>query len=85
MAGKWVRGGEPPVARPGVIVQLRPYELHGTRYVAVLYRLDGDPDGSAREARLSHEMIYPHPRPGDRVLVASVLGVVDRIALAEPP
>jgi hypothetical protein len=29
---KWVRGGERPKSRAGVIVELRPYELHGTRY-----------------------------------------------------
>ena len=33
----------------------------------------------AREARVSFDMIYDDPRPGDRVLVESVLGVVDRV------
>jgi hypothetical protein len=76
---KWVRGGERPKAQPGVILQLRPYELHGTAYYAVLYRLDGDPPDGAREARLSSDMIYAGPQPGDRVLIESVLGVVDRV------
>jgi hypothetical protein len=82
MAGKWVRGGERPKPQPGVILQLRPYELHGTPYVAVLYRLDADPEAAAREARLSFEMIYADPHPGDRVLVESVLNVVDRMMRA---
>jgi hypothetical protein len=82
MTGKWVRGGDRPKPQPGVILQLRPYELHGTPYFAVLYRLDVDPQASAREARLSFEMIYPDPRPGDRVLVESVLNVVDRMTRA---
>ncbi|HET6615037.1 MAG TPA: hypothetical protein VFH62_04040 [Dehalococcoidia bacterium] len=78
MSGKWVRGGERPNPQAGEIVDLRPYELHGTRYFAVLYRLDADPE-HAREARVSFDMIYDDPRPGDRVLVESVLSVVDRV------
>lgn len=78
MSGKWVRGGERPKPQPGEIVDLRPYELHGTRYFAVLYRLDTSPD-APKEARVSFDMIYDDPRPGDRVLIESVLGVVDKI------
>ena len=83
MTGKWVRGGERPKGLPGVILQVRDYELHGTPYVALLYRLDADPENGAREARLSADMIYDAPQPGDRVLVESVLGVVDRVRRAE--
>lgn len=83
MSGKWVRGGEPARAVPGTILQLRPYELHGTRYYAVLYRLDSDPDTAAREARVSAEMIYGGAQPGDRVRIRSVLNVVDRIEKGE--
>ena len=79
---KWVRGGERPKPQSGVIVDLRPYELHGTKYFAVRYRLDGDPDSGAREARLSFDMIYEGAQPGDRVLIESVLGVVDRMRRA---
>jgi hypothetical protein len=79
---KFVRGGERPKPQPGVIVDLRPYELHGTRYYAVLYQLDGD--DVRREARLSFDMIHDDPQPGDRVLVQQLLGVVDRMARAEP-
>ncbi len=82
MSPKFVRGGERPRLQAGTIAAVRPYELHGTRYYAVLYQLDGDPSG-AREARLSFEMIYDDPRPGDRVLVQRILGVVDRITRAD--
>ena len=75
---KWVRGGEKPKPTPGVIVDLRAFELHGTPYWAVLYRLDGD-DARNREARLSADMVYDAPTAGDRVLITAVLGVVDRI------
>ncbi len=79
---KWVRGGERPKPFPGAIVDLRAFELHGTPYWAVLYRLDGD-DDRTREARLSADMVYDAPAAGDRVLITSVLGVVDRIDRAE--
>jgi hypothetical protein len=82
MSPKFTRGGERPPAKPGMILQVRPYELHGTRYFAVLYRLDADPE-QAREARVSFDMIYDDPHPGDAVLVEAVLGVVDRIQRRE--
>ena len=75
---KWVRGGERPKPVAGVIVELRAYELHGTPYWAVLYRLDCE-DDRAREARLSADMVYEAPAAGDRVMVTAVLGVMDRI------
>jgi hypothetical protein len=78
---KFVRGGERPQPQPGVIVDLRPYELHGTRYYAVLYQLDGDE--ARREARLSFDMIHDDPQPGDHVLIQQILGVVDRITRAD--
>lgn len=84
MSGKFVRGGQRPPAKPATVLQVRPYELHGTRYFAVLYKLDAEPD-QAREARLSFDMIYDDPRPGDAVLVESVLGVVDRVRKQEAP
>ncbi len=79
---KWVRGGERPKPSPGVIVDLRAFELHGTPYYAVLYRFDADEDRS-REARLSADMVYEGPQVGDRVLITAVLGVVDRIERSE--
>ena len=78
---KWVRGGEKPRPSAGTIVDLRGYELHGTPYWAVLYRLETDGD-RAREARLSADMVYADPSPGDHVLITAVLGVVERIERA---
>jgi len=77
---KFVRGGERAKPQAGTIVDLRPYELHGTRYYAVLYELDGD--ATRREARLSFDMIYDDPGAGDRVLIQQILGVVDRMTRA---
>lgn len=82
MSPKFVRGGQRPPGKPAKILQVRPFELHGTPYFALQYAFDSEPDGP-REARLSHDMIYADPRPGDDVLVQSVLGVVDRIERRE--
>lgn len=78
MSGKFVRGGQRPPGKPARILQVRGYELHGTPYFAVLYAFESEPN-APREARLSRDMIYADPQPGDIVLVESVLGVVDRI------
>jgi hypothetical protein len=56
---------------------VQPYELHGTLYYQVRYVVDGD--DRPREARLSHDMAYPDPQPGDRVEVHAILNVVDGI------
>ncbi len=82
MPGKWVRGGERPPGRGGVIVDARAFELHGTPYVALRYRFDDDPPDAMREARLSADMTYDAPQPGDRVIIDAVLGVVDRVRRA---
>ena len=63
------------------ILGVQPYDLHGTRY----YRLIFVPEGQEqpREARLSHDMVYPDPQPGDTVEVHALLGVVDGVTKVE--
>lgn len=56
---------------------VQPYELHGTRYYALRYVVDGD--AQPREARISHDMAYADPQPGDRVDIHAILGIVDRV------
>ena len=56
---------------------VQPYELHGTRYYAIRYVVEGEQQ--VREARLSHDMAYADPQPGDRVDVHALLGIVDRV------
>lgn len=60
---------------------VQPYELHGVRYYRFIYRVEGE-DGF-REARLSHDMVYPDPQQGDSIEVRAILGIVDRIAKVE--
>ena len=82
MSPKWTRGGDRGAGQPGVIRDVRPFELHGTKYYAVLFSLDAKPD-AAGEARVSWDMVYDAPQPGDRIAVDMVLGVIDRIRKAE--
>jgi hypothetical protein len=82
MAEKWTRGGQQPKGVPATVVAVRPFELHGTPYYVVMFRYDGDPPDGHREARVSQDMTYAGIGPGDRVLVSSLLGVVDRIVPA---
>lgn len=63
-----------------VLQAVQPYELHGVRYYQLLYVTE---DGRPREARLSHDMAYSDPRPGDTVEVHAILGIVDRVTRVE--
>ncbi len=63
------------------IQAVQPYDLHGVRYYALRYLVDGDQQ--LREARVSHDMVYPDPQPGDRVDVRAILGIVDRVIKVE--
>jgi len=64
-----------------VLHAVQPYELHGVLYFRMLYVVDGE--DSPREARVSHEMTYADPSPGDRVDVHALLGIVDRVTRIE--
>ncbi|RLT27227.1 MAG: hypothetical protein DWI48_04050 [Chloroflexi bacterium] len=68
-----------------VIQAVQPYELHGTLYFAFRYLVEGEQQ--LREARISHDMAYADPQPGDAVDVHSILGIVDRVTKleAQPP
>jgi hypothetical protein len=65
-----------------VLQAVQPYELHGVRYYQLQYVPD---DGQPRLARLSHDMAYPDPQPGDEVEVHAILGIVDRVTRVEAP
>lgn len=63
------------------IQAVQKYELHGTVYYRLLFTPDGDQQ--MREARLSHDMAYAEPQPGDRVEVHAILGIVDSVRRLE--
>lgn len=60
---------------------VQPYELHGLLHYRLLYVPEGETQ--PREARLSHDMAYADPQPGDRVEVHVLLGIVDRVTRIE--
>ena len=64
-----------------ILREVQPYDLHGVRYYRLVYVVDGE--STPREARLSHDMAYPDPAPGDRVDVHALLGIADRVTRVE--
>ena len=63
-----------------VLHAIQPYDLHGVRYYQIQYV---GADGQPRQARLSHDMAYVNPQPGDEVEVHAILGIVDRVTRVE--
>ena len=59
---------------------VQPFELHGVRYYQFQYQ---GADGRLLQARLSADMAYPDPQPGDEVEVHAILGVVDGLTRVE--
>lgn len=59
------------------IQAVQPYDLHGVLYYHLRYVIDGEHE--PHDARLSHDMAYTDPQPGDRVEVHSLLGITDQI------
>lgn len=64
--------------REAVILAIQPYDLHGVRWYRIAYAPDSNPE-AVQEARFSWDVIYSDPRPGDRIRVHTLLGIVDRI------
>ncbi len=64
-------------AHPAQIVVAQPIEIHGTRMLQVVYKLDGET--TPRSARLGLESLPPALRAGDRVLVHLLMNVATRI------
>ena len=61
----------------GTVVAVQPIDIHGTRMLDVVYRLDAEAE--ARSARLGAEALTGTPRPGDRVVVHLLMNVATRI------
>ena len=59
------------------IQAVQPYDLHGVPYYHLRYVIDGEQQ--PRDARLSYDMAYADPQPGDRVEVHALLGIADQI------
>ena len=63
------------------IQAVQAYDLHGVLYYRLRYVIDGEQQ--PRDARLSHDMAYAEPQPGDRVEVHALLGIADQIRRIE--
>lgn len=64
----------------GVVRTVRPYQIHGARFYELGLALDGDPAETIRRVRVSDNLVYREPQPGDAVRVAFVMGNVLRVA-----
>ena len=63
----------------GVIVTVQPIDIHGTRMLDVVYRIDGE--AQVRSARLGPEVLPNSLQPGDRVIVHMLMNVATGIDL----
>lgn len=63
-----------------ILAAVQPYEIHGTPYVRIAFAGRDDPDKIV-EGRVAAEGIYKDPRPGDRVDIRMLLGVIDEVKL----
>lgn len=60
--------------------EVTPYEIHGARFFEIGFSLPGDPETAVRRARISDNLIYANPAPGDRVRVEILMGNVTRVS-----
>jgi hypothetical protein len=62
---------------------LRPYLIHGERYVVVYYSVDEDKD-TVHQAQLSADALPDGLRVGESVVVHAVMGVVAGVTRRRP-
>ena len=65
--------------REAVVVEVRPFDLHGVRYQDVTVRY---PDGSVDQARLGPESVPEDLRPGEVVSATRVVNMI--VSLRRP-
>ena len=61
-----------------ILAAIEPYEIHGTKYYRIAYARRDDPD-RIHEGRLAAPAIYAGAKPGDRVDIRTLLGVIDEV------
>jgi hypothetical protein len=65
-----------------ILAAIQPYEIHGTRYFQIAYATSEDPD-RVTQGRVAAEGIYRGAKPGDRVEIRMLLGVIDEVRKIE--
>jgi hypothetical protein len=69
-----------PQSRAGTVLDLRPVDIHGDRYVDVHVALDdAEPGRAPQTGRVSASECPADLKPGDRVTVRFVMGVMTRV------
>jgi hypothetical protein len=68
---------------PAIIEGLRPYAIHGERYVIVYYSSLAEPE-TIQHAQLSADALPDDLRVGEPVWVYQVLGVVAGVTRRDP-
>jgi len=66
-----------------VLRVVRSFQVHGARFVEIGFSLPEDPPDSIRRSRVSDNLIYADPKPGDRVKIALLMGNVSRVVKIE--
>ncbi|MGB4863217.1 MAG: hypothetical protein WBO97_12210 [Tepidiformaceae bacterium] len=65
-----------------ILAAIQPYDIHGTPYFRIAYALKDVPD-KVTEGRVAAEGIYKGAKPGDRVDIRMLLGVIDEVKKLE--
>ncbi len=65
--------------KEAILEELLAVEIHGARFYDILFSFPETPGTPPELDRVGAEMIYAHPRAGDRVIVEKVANVVMRV------
>ena len=67
-----------------ILAAAEPYEIHGTRFYRIAWVTADEPD-RVSQGRIAREGMYADPKPGDRVEIRMLLGVLDSVTKVESP
>lgn len=65
-----------------ILAAIQPYEIHGTPYYRIAYATKAEPD-KVVEGRVASIGMYKGAKPGDRVDIRLLLGVIDEVKRME--
>jgi hypothetical protein len=65
--------------REAVLRLVRPFQIHGAGFCEIGVSFPDDPPDTMRRLRVADNVLYPDPRPGDRVRIAFLMGNVTRV------
>ncbi len=62
-----------------VLRMVRPFQVRGALFLELGFILGDDPPDSVRHIRVADNLVYPNPKPGDKVRMLFALGNVLRV------